>query len=86
MDAERDARAKTRAATLTGRIGSVFQNPDLAATYRLLAARGIGPFYGGKVGQAIVQTVQHPPVEDEAVPVPPGCEVVPRPEERGPHT
>ena len=43
-------------------VGSVFRNPDLAKTYSLLARQGIDPFYTGKVGDAIVQTVQHPPV------------------------
>ena len=28
-------------------VGSVFQNPDLAETYRLLAKKGTGGFYGG---------------------------------------
>jgi gamma-glutamyltranspeptidase/glutathione hydrolase len=47
-------------------VGSVFQNPDLAKTYALLARRGIDPFYTGKVGEAIVQTVQHPPVAPDS--------------------
>jgi gamma-glutamyltranspeptidase / glutathione hydrolase len=47
-------------------VGSVFQNPDLAKTYALLSRRGIDPFYTGKVGEAIVQTVQHPPVAPDS--------------------
>lgn len=43
-------------------VGSTLRNPDLAATYDLVARRGIGAFYGGEVGRDIVQTVQHPPV------------------------
>jgi gamma-glutamyltranspeptidase/glutathione hydrolase len=43
-------------------VGSVFRNPDLAATYELIAHRGIGAFYGGVLGQEIAQTAQHPPV------------------------
>ena len=43
-------------------VGSTFRNPDLAATYRLLAAKGLAPFYQGRIGHAIVDTVQHPPV------------------------
>jgi gamma-glutamyltranspeptidase/glutathione hydrolase len=43
-------------------VGSTLHNPDLAATYDLIARRGIDAFYGGEVGRDIVQTVQHPPV------------------------
>jgi gamma-glutamyltranspeptidase/glutathione hydrolase len=43
-------------------VGSVFRNPDLAATYELISRRGIGAFYGGVLGQEIAQTAQHPPV------------------------
>ena len=43
-------------------VGSTLRNPDLAATYDLVARRGIGAFYGGEVGRDIVQAVQHPPV------------------------
>ncbi len=42
-------------------VGSVFKNPDLAKTYELIATEGLNPFYRGEVGEAIVQTVQHPP-------------------------
>src|SRR5690606_14553919 len=43
-------------------VGSVFRNPDLARTYRELARRGTGWFYGGGLGKEIVRTVAHPPV------------------------
>jgi len=43
-------------------VGSVFRNPDLAATYRLISRQGIGAFYGGVLGREIAQTAQHPPV------------------------
>lgn len=43
-------------------VGSVFRNPDLAATYDLIAHKGIGAFYGGELGAEIAATAQHPPV------------------------
>ncbi|MEO0540400.1 MAG: gamma-glutamyltransferase, partial [Cyanobacteria bacterium P01_A01_bin.105] len=43
------------------RVGSRFRNPDLAATYRQIAAQGSNGFYRGEIGQAIVNTVQSPP-------------------------
>ena len=43
-------------------IGSRFKNPDLARTYGLLAEQGVNAFYRGEIGQAMVQTVQRPPV------------------------
>jgi gamma-glutamyltranspeptidase/glutathione hydrolase len=43
-------------------VGSTFRNPDLAATYRLVAQQGVQEFYRGGVGRDIVNTVQHPPV------------------------
>ena len=46
-------------------VGSTQRNPDLADTYRLIARRGIGVFYGGPLGAEIAQTVQHPPVADD---------------------
>ncbi|HEY9815631.1 MAG TPA: gamma-glutamyltransferase [Candidatus Obscuribacterales bacterium] len=54
-------------------IGSWFRNPDLAKTYRLLAAQGVNAFYRGEVADAIAQTVQHPPtVEHPPFPIIPG--------------
>jgi gamma-glutamyltranspeptidase/glutathione hydrolase len=42
-------------------VGSVFRNPDLAETYRLLAAKGTEDFYGGPLADEIVATVTDPP-------------------------
>ena len=42
-------------------VGSRFRNPDLANTYRRLAADGMNAFYRGDIAEAIVQTVQSPP-------------------------
>jgi len=54
-------------------VGSVFQNHDLAATYRLLAKDGINAFYTGPLAQEIAQTVQAPPKSpDTTLPVPVG--------------
>ena len=41
-------------------VGSVFRNPDLARTYRGLAADGVKSLYRGPLGAAIVDTAQHP--------------------------
>ncbi|WP_328647593.1 gamma-glutamyltransferase [Amycolatopsis sp. NBC_00348] len=46
--------------------GSVFRNPDLAATYRQIGREGIGAFYGGAVGRDLVNTVQHLPLAKNA--------------------
>lgn len=43
-------------------VGSVFKNPDLAATYRELGKRGPGWLYDGQLGKEIVATVKRPPV------------------------
>jgi gamma-glutamyltranspeptidase/glutathione hydrolase len=54
-------------------VGSRFRNPDLAATYRLLARRGTAPFYRGRVGAEIVDAVRHPPKTGTTrLPVPKG--------------
>jgi gamma-glutamyltranspeptidase / glutathione hydrolase len=42
-------------------VGTRFQNPDLAKTYRLLAEQGTNAFYRGEIAEAIVQAVQQPP-------------------------
>jgi gamma-glutamyltranspeptidase / glutathione hydrolase len=43
-------------------VGSVLRNPDLARTYDLIARKGPGVFYGGRLGAAVANTVEHPPV------------------------
>ena len=54
-------------------VGSVFRNPDLANTYRLIAERGTNAFYTGPLAQQISRTVQEPPKsEDATLPVPRG--------------
>ena len=42
-------------------VGSVFENDDLADTYRLLGRKGVRPFYRGKLAREIVASVQDPP-------------------------
>ena len=54
-------------------VGSVFQNPDLAETYRLLAKKGTRAFYGGPLAAEIAGTVQAPPkTATTTLPVPAG--------------
>ncbi|WP_020016739.1 gamma-glutamyltransferase [Promicromonospora sukumoe] len=54
-------------------VGSVFRNPDLAATYRELAAGGVEAFYEGPLAHEIADAVQAPPVAaGTALPVPAG--------------
>jgi len=43
-------------------VGTVFTNPALAKTYERIAHLGAKGFYRGAVADALVQTVQHPPV------------------------
>ena len=45
-------------------VGTRFRNPDMAKTYRLLAGQGVNSFYRGEIAQAVVDTVQSPPVVD----------------------
>jgi gamma-glutamyltranspeptidase/glutathione hydrolase len=45
-------------------VGSTFRNPNLAATYSRIADGGGNAFYSGRTAQAIVNTVQDPPVVD----------------------
>jgi len=55
------------------RVGSTFRNPDLAATYRLLARQGLKPFYDGAIGDEIVSAVRKPPTtRSTTLPVPKG--------------
>ena len=54
-------------------VGSVFQNPDLARTYELIADNGTDAFYGGPLAAEIAATVQAPPkVPDALLPAFPG--------------
>ena len=60
-------------------VGSTFKNPDLARTYRLIARRGIGAFYGGSIGLDVAHTVRNPPLAPDAhlgFPVRPGLMTV----------
>ncbi|HEX4252868.1 MAG TPA: gamma-glutamyltransferase [Pseudonocardia sp.] len=43
-------------------VGSRFRNPDLAATYRLLARDGVGALYRGPLADDIAAAAQHPPM------------------------
>jgi len=43
-------------------VGTVFRNPDLARTYRLIARRGARGFYRGPLASAIARTVREPQV------------------------
>ena len=55
------------------KVGSVFKNPDLADTYRLLGRRGTEAFYGGKLAREIVSAVRKPPKSKKTdLPVPKG--------------
>jgi len=46
--------------------GTVFRNPALAETYRLLMQQGADVFYEGEIAEAIVETNTNPPVVDDA--------------------
>lgn len=43
-------------------VGTVFQNPGLADTYKLLAKKGTDAFYEGPLAEEIADTVQEPPM------------------------
>jgi gamma-glutamyltranspeptidase/glutathione hydrolase len=47
-------------------VGSLFTNPDLAATYERIAHLGAKGFYRGAVADALVNTADHPPVSPTA--------------------
>ncbi len=53
-------------------VGSIFRNPDLAATYAEIGRHGVGDLYGGPLGAAVVNTVHN-------LPLAPGATLVPRP-------
>jgi gamma-glutamyltranspeptidase/glutathione hydrolase len=54
-------------------VGSVFRNPDLAATYKRIADHGTDAFYHGKLAREIADNVQHPRTSPTTtLPVPPG--------------
>ena len=42
-------------------VGTMFKNPDMGKAYRELSSGGVNAFYSGKMGAAILQTVNHPP-------------------------
>ncbi|WP_327720414.1 gamma-glutamyltransferase [Streptomyces sp. NBC_00490] len=44
-------------------VGSTFKNPDLARTYEELGRKGVDALYRGALGDEIVDTVNHPPVD-----------------------
>jgi gamma-glutamyltranspeptidase / glutathione hydrolase len=47
-------------------VGTALRNPDLAGTYERLARLGPKGFYSGAVADALVETVQHPPISPTA--------------------
>jgi gamma-glutamyltranspeptidase/glutathione hydrolase len=47
-------------------VGTILKNPDLANTYELLGRKGVQAFYNGELGDAIVDTVKHPPLAPTA--------------------
>ena len=47
-------------------VGTVFRNPDLARTYRLIARRGARGFYRGPLASAIARTVREPQIAPTA--------------------
>ena len=47
-------------------VGSLFRNPDLVRAYQRIAVLGSKGFYRGAIADALVETVQHPPVAPTA--------------------
>jgi gamma-glutamyltranspeptidase/glutathione hydrolase len=47
-------------------VGTVFTNPDLAASYERIAHLGLKGFYRGAIADALVNTVDYPPVSPTA--------------------
>ncbi|MPZ60828.1 MAG: gamma-glutamyltransferase [Propionibacteriales bacterium] len=46
-------------------VGTIFRNPEMARTYRLLSRHGPPVFYEGEIAEAIAETVTDPPVVPE---------------------
>ncbi|MBL1083947.1 gamma-glutamyltransferase [Streptomyces actinomycinicus] len=44
-------------------VGSTLKNPELARTYEELGRKGTSALYRGDIGDDIVETVEHPPVD-----------------------
>ena len=42
--------------------GVMRRNPQLAATYTAIGREGVGVLYGGRIGEAVIEAVTHPPV------------------------
>jgi gamma-glutamyltranspeptidase / glutathione hydrolase len=58
-------------------VGSVLKNEDLAATYKLLADKGVKAFYDGKLAAQIAGATRHPAKSaTTTLPVPPGSMTV----------
>ena len=53
-------------------VGSVFRNPDLAATYAEIGREGVGDLYAGPLGAEVVNAVHN-------LPLAPGATLAPRP-------
>ena len=54
-------------------VGTLFENPDLARTYRRIGRLGADWFYDGRLGREITAVVQSPPKSpDTTLPVPAG--------------
>ncbi|MCU1425840.1 MAG: gamma-glutamyltransferase [Microbacteriaceae bacterium] len=54
-------------------VGSTFRNPELARTLALIALRGTGAFYTGRLAAEIADVVQHPRIDpSSALPAPAG--------------
>lgn len=55
------------------KVGSIFRNPDLAATYEAIAQRGTRAFYRGKLARLMSDVVRKPrTTRNTDLPVPPG--------------
>lgn len=55
------------------KVGSIFRNPDLAATYEAIAQRGTKAFYRGKLARLMSEVVRKPrTTKNTDLPVPPG--------------